>query len=261
MSGSSNTYDGHGFLVDVGELKIPGHFQFFRSGVNPSVGADDEDLWGVGGIQIFPSTPALASIVSTSSADTSAGTGSRVVRVYGLDATYTRLVNDVTLNGTSAVTTSAAFFRVTRIESISVGSSGHNEGSITLSIGGNPQAFIKQNENMSHDLNYTVPAKYWLFLTHFTITAETGRDVLVKVLVSNPGINGGVTRTITTSIVSASGISTDPIPMVALPPFSDISIKVTKLSGAAGQASGILIGYLTSDSDVNTGGIDGTEGF
>lgn len=77
------------------------------------------------------------SIVSSSAADASAGTGARTVRIFwvSLDGT-TSGSEDVTLNGTTAVnlvTTTKCF--IERMEVLTVGSGGSNAGIISLKTG------------------------------------------------------------------------------------------------------------------------------
>lgn len=53
-------------------------------------------------------------VTSSSAADDGApvGTGAQVIRILGLDASYNRIYEDVTLNGTTIVTTAKKFLRV-----------------------------------------------------------------------------------------------------------------------------------------------------
>lgn len=53
-------------------------------------------------------------ITSSSAADDGApaGTGAQIIRILGLDASYNRIYEDVTLNGTTIVTTTKKFLRV-----------------------------------------------------------------------------------------------------------------------------------------------------
>jgi hypothetical protein len=84
-----------------------------------------------------PSANFQGSIVSSSAADTSAGTGARTVRIYYVDATgATAGTEDVTLNGTTnvnLVTTTKCF--IEKIAVLTVGSGLANAGTITLRTG------------------------------------------------------------------------------------------------------------------------------
>lgn len=73
-------------------------------------------------------------VVSDDAADTAAGTGARIIKIIGSNGGV-RVVEEVTMNGTGAVTTTSSF---TLIKSFSIFSSGANgiEGNITLAVSG-----------------------------------------------------------------------------------------------------------------------------
>lgn len=258
MSGSSRNSTNKPWLSTVGELKQIDNIPWVRSGINPNIGATPTDFWAVGGAQVFPSAPGTISLVSTSALDTAAGTGAQTIRVYGLDVTYTRITEDVPLNGTTPVVSTASFLRVTRIESVAVGSTGFNQGTITGTIGGNPQISMTPIENFSHNINYTVPAKYWLIVTSFIIMAQTDRDIIVRTYVRNPFVNNGIWKDQTSYIVPTV-VGQEPRGLFFFPPATDLRVEATKLQGAAGYGSVLGIGYLTSDPGVNVADIDITE--
>jgi hypothetical protein len=73
---------------------------------------------------IFASAAKL-DITSSSASDTSAGTGAQKVMVVGCDASYKPLVEIVTMNGQTAVTTANAFLRVFAMQVYACGSGAH----------------------------------------------------------------------------------------------------------------------------------------
>lgn len=261
MSGASNIPKKQEFLQEISELKTPGKLTWIRSGTNAAVGATQTDLWSPGGIQIKPSVPGVVTLVSTDAGDAPAGIGTRSVAVYGLDATYTYQKEIVAMNGLTPVVTSAAFFRVSRLETADVGSNLFNTGDISATVGGNIQDLMLAGQNFSHNFNYTVPAKYWLMVTDFTIMAESGRDVQLDTYVRNPFVNSGIWRNQTSYIIPSPAINKQPSPFFFFAPYTDLSVRLTKLAGAAGAASGLGIGYLTSDPNINSGGNDIEEVF
>jgi hypothetical protein len=103
-------------------------------GVNTDVdGASaSEDIWDDGGNYPFPTSANATTLVSSSANDTVAGTGARIVRVYGLDADYNSIIQDVELNGTSAVTLTTPLIRVQGLRVIAVGSGATNAGDIDI---------------------------------------------------------------------------------------------------------------------------------
>jgi len=75
-------------------------------------------------------------VVSSSANDSSAGTGTRTLRITYYDATMAGpFTTDVTMNGTTPVSTSVSnICFVEKIETLTVGSNGTNVGTITLRL-------------------------------------------------------------------------------------------------------------------------------
>ena len=69
-----------------------------------------EDIWGTRGIWVAPTAAMTVNIVSSSTADASAGTGAGTLSVTGLNGSYVEVTETVTLNGTTAVTTSNSYW-------------------------------------------------------------------------------------------------------------------------------------------------------
>jgi hypothetical protein len=71
-------------------------------------------------------------VISSSAADTAAGTGARTVTIYGLALDGTQLIETVTLNGQTAVTTTKAFWRVFGAQVATAGTGRVNAGDIYI---------------------------------------------------------------------------------------------------------------------------------
>lgn len=83
-------------------------------------------------IWVAPTTARIHSLASTSINDTSAGTGARTVKVFGLTSWTTAEVNEtVTLNGLVPVNTTNSYVIIHRIIVITSGSASVNAGIIT----------------------------------------------------------------------------------------------------------------------------------
>jgi hypothetical protein len=115
-------------LVDP-EVRIVNRF-----GENPDIdsGTVPEVIWDNGGNFTFPTAAETVQVFSSSANDASAGTGARTVTVTGLDGDYNLSTETITLNGTTPVTTTATFLRVNRVYVRTVGSTGANEGNLTV---------------------------------------------------------------------------------------------------------------------------------
>lgn len=117
------------------------------------------DLWPPGGSYAWPSAEATTTVDSTSTDDDGdpAGTGARTVRVHGLDDTFRPIVEDVTMNGTTAVTCTNTFYRVNFVEVLTAGSGGGNAGVITVLHGATVLSHMVIGENRSRCAIYTAP--------------------------------------------------------------------------------------------------------
>jgi len=83
---------------------------------------------------VEPASASQMEILSSSASDSSAGTGTRTVRITYYDGSLNGpFTEDKTMNGVAAVTTTATNMRfIDKIETLSVGSNGTNVGTITL---------------------------------------------------------------------------------------------------------------------------------
>lgn len=86
---------------------------------------DDIDLW------VAPTAARVHNIASSSANDTSAGTGARTIRIWGLQTwSSEESSEDITMNGTSNVATSNSYVIIHRMKVLTCGSSGPNVGQI-----------------------------------------------------------------------------------------------------------------------------------
>lgn len=122
-------------------------------------GSANEQVIGDGmtGRYPFPSTAAQMTIVSTSANDDITGTGARVLLVRGNITGNVELFEAVLLDGTNPVTTSNEYLRVNSIGIVSAGSTGYNEGTITLKNGSDLLAQINIGNNLSHTAIFSIP--------------------------------------------------------------------------------------------------------
>lgn len=122
--------------LEIAKGRIPRFSSDIKYGVNPGVDAGPETLWQSGGLVVHPTVAAVATFVSDSTEDAAGLTGCRVLRVFGLDADWRPLVEDVVLTGTTPVLTTGVFIRVNRVRVINAGSLEGNAGLLTCTVGG-----------------------------------------------------------------------------------------------------------------------------
>lgn len=129
--------------LEIATGNITGYFPIDKFGRNTEIDQDvTADIWDGGNtgdvslIWVAPTQARSHTIVSTSTGDDGdpGGTGTRTLRVYGLPDWDTAEVNeDITMNGTSNVSTVNSYVIINRMEVLTKGSSplGPNVGDIT----------------------------------------------------------------------------------------------------------------------------------
>lgn len=117
-----------------------------------------EDITDIGDLTLPTSAESLE-IVSDSVNDASAGTGAQTVRIEGLDGNYIEQSEIVTLNGITAVALANTYLRTFKVIVLTAGSTGSNEGLLTLRIasGGASRMQVRVNRSVSASSFYTIP--------------------------------------------------------------------------------------------------------
>ncbi len=135
---------------------------------NEDVG-DGSQIYGAATTGALPSTAVRLDISSGSANDALAGTGAQKVRVIGLDANFAPQIEEVSMNGQTAVITAYKYLRVLGVEVIQVGSGLGNAGIIYAAdeactqTAGVPSdltkcyAWVAVGVNRSRHAIYTVP--------------------------------------------------------------------------------------------------------
>ena len=133
-------------------------------GFNRSVATSYETIFNDGGgLYTFPSSSLTMSLVSSSAADT------MQVLIEGLNASWEKITDTVTLNGTTAVTTNIPFFRINSAQILS----GSNVGNITVSNGGTTYAYIEAGTGICQSVVYSVPAGCKLYINSVAFASGT----------------------------------------------------------------------------------------
>ena len=221
-----------------------------KFGTNPVISTTEETIWENGGNITWPATAFTATIVSTDAADTSAGTGARVVTVQGLDSDYNFQTVSVTLNGTTAVTISGAnpWLRINRAFVTSSGTGGGAAGTITIQDVGATVVYANLGlGNQTQMAVYTVPAGHTLYLDQITFTAavSTGTNsAVVKLDTRDFGSNTFRTRYIA-DLQSGELINSLQYPL-ALPEKTDIEARAV-VSGQSSAISAFFEGVLIAN--------------
>lgn len=191
MSKSHYLGDGtiaEGIHISRGAVADTSHINKF--GYNTAVGINFETITDLGGDQYYPTSAGVVSVVSSDVNDDDGDTGARTLEVQGLDGNYEEISETITLNGTSAVTTTASFLRVFRMRVITAGTTGTNEGNITASIGGNNIARINSaNGGQTLMAVYTVPKGKTAYLIDFHGSLSKNQEAVFMIRTKNGAVS------------------------------------------------------------------------
>jgi hypothetical protein len=202
-------------------------------------------MWSAGELRVLPSEAAVCIATSTDANDDGnpASTGASVIRIEGLDANYDEITEDITLEGLSNATGSKSFLRINRAYITTAGSSEVNEGDITVTIGGNTQAFIEANQGQTHQTHFTVPnGKYFLITSYFIGVGRMGGSTDLHIL-GQIKLDGQTSwRSITDIYLWDGGRHHNDHGAELIPPKTEIRQRI--ISTATTQAHGIYGGYL-----------------
>lgn len=173
------------FLIETARNNIKGAKIERILARNTDVDLVEEDLWFAGGVESYLTSAETMSVVSSSANDTSAGTGARTVKLYGLDGSYNEFTETLVLNGTTTVITSNNFLRINKVDVVTAGSSGTSAGAIsfTASTSLSTHANIPAGENRTGKSQFTIPAGKTGYLLDFLpslAAGKTGCDVVFK---------------------------------------------------------------------------------
>lgn len=171
------------FYLQVARNQISFHKSNFKFGFNSDVDDSLETVWAQGGLYSYLASASVLKVSSSSTADTSAGTGARTVELSGLDTNYDEISETVTLNGQTAVNTTNEFLRINRIVVRSAGSGGQNAGviyagtgTVTTGVPANKYATIAIGDNQTVMALWTVPRGYTAYLLQTDITVATTQN-------------------------------------------------------------------------------------
>lgn len=170
------------FELQISRGHIAYHKPLFKFGNNTTVGDSLETIWAEGGLYSYLTAATVLKVSSSSTNDTSAGTGARTVQLYGLDADYNEINELVTLNGQTVVNTTQSFLRINRMVVRSAGSGGANAGviyagtgTVTTGVPANVYASVNgvTGSNQSLMSLWTVPAGYTAYMLQYDISNGT----------------------------------------------------------------------------------------
>ena len=187
------------FELQVARQQISLHETNFKFGFNSDIDDSLETVWAQGGLYSYLTSATVLKISSSSTADTSAGTGARTVQISGLDANYDEISETITLNGQTAVNTTNEYLRVNRAKVLTAGTGVQNAGviyagtgTVTTGVPANVYLSIAIGDNQTLMALWTVPKGYTAYLhqVNISMNTEVSNKFGTVTLVARP--NGGV---------------------------------------------------------------------
>ena len=172
--------------LNISRDKVRGAYHIIKFGENLDVDGHWKQSGMVVDLYSYLTSATVLTVTSTDGDDSASGTGARTVTVEGLDANYNQVSETLTVGGGAG---SVEFFRVFRAFVATSGSSGTNEGTISIAQGATTLAQIRAvGSPSSTGLGqtfmsiYTVPAGYTGYIFDWNVsTAKADGDVfLVK---------------------------------------------------------------------------------
>jgi hypothetical protein len=204
--------NGWGIQVSNGEIEGVGYIEKF--GMNVDVDSNKETIWDAGGIYQYLTTAETVSVTSTLGTDSVTGTGARTVEIQGLDADYNLVYETLTVGGGAGT---QEFLRIFRVKVLTAGSSGVNEGTISVTSNGTSTVLAQigidgsggnaAGRGQTFMSLYTVPAGKTAYLTQWTVGAGKQNTDAVAFMMARTFDNGWNSKDIIT--VSATTYAKD----------------------------------------------------
>lgn len=224
---------------DYGE----GAFNIFNKfGHNSDVNGSFADIWTPGGVLSRLSSAETMDIASTSTADDVGGTGAITIRVEGVANDWSILSEDITLDGTTTVTTSNSFLRINRMFITSSGTGQVNAGNITAtaSTAATVQARIDADVGQTEKTQYAIPLGYRVFATELQVNAAE-QSTMEGILVANTNNEGWRTKR---RVFFSRGDVRISLFGTTFDEKTDIKVQAKSIGGANKEVSSDWTGYL-----------------
>lgn len=236
------------FYTQVAQGLVPGYSIVNMTGENPDVdSAAYEDIWYQGGTMTYPAAALQMTVSSDSANDTSAGTGARTVLISGVNSAYEAISETVTLNGTTAVTTTNSFLRINKMAVETVGTGLTNAGTVYIGTGvvagGIPATIyntIPTGSNNSLSFSYTIPAGYtgYLLYSRLTVGQASGTTGTTARLIVTDGVTNNISMITAVANINNGTVPYQPPAPVRIPEKSRIS--ATAIGAANNNSVGVI---------------------
>ncbi len=186
---------GWGIQLADGDIDGVSHIEKF--GMNLDVDSDKETIWDGGGIYTYIETAETLTVTSNSVQDNPAGTGARTVEIQGINQAGEVVTETVSMGDT----TTGAFKRVFRVKALLAGTSGVNEGTISITsddtstvlaiIGVDGTGSHAAGRGQTFMAQYTIPTGKTGYITQWTVgCGKQNTDAIATLMTRNPDAPG-----------------------------------------------------------------------
>jgi hypothetical protein len=229
------------YYTRVAQGLVPGSKIIQKYGKNPNVSNGSySTIWNGGGAYTgFPTGAETVTIISSSVNDVATtGTGLWTLRLYGLSAAGLEQTEDIIMNGTTAVTSTLSYLRLSRAKGLTAGTLQHNDGDITIRQSitiANIFAVLPATYNTTMIAAYTIPAdKYgYLLSQRAAIANKNAATVEMRMQVRTPSTLFTVNGEAALNSVGAGYISMEFKVPTKMQPLTDIFIEADASTGVA----------------------------
>ena len=175
------------FLLEVAKGSIPGHIAVPVGAQTPfATNASFLDIWDFNTDLVYATSAESLEIVSDNANDSSAGTGAQEITVEGLNSDF-ELADPVVVatDGLTPVSVPGTYMRTSSLAVSDAGSTGGNEGNITLRVsgGGADRLRIRTNLQNSFSSHRTIPAGSSGFVIILNESCPRNDSIRVRVAV------------------------------------------------------------------------------
>lgn len=174
------------FELQVARGQITGHEVVNVFGYSTATSTSYIAAWENNSAYAFPTVASTMLVTSSSASDTAV-----TILISGLDSSYNRISESVTLTGTDAVTTANTYWRINSV----ITTAGNAAGTIYVkNAGGTTYAQVTIGSGKSNMSVYTVPAGYTAYMTQFDAFSSTS-------------VTSGVYATFRALVTSTTGVN------------------------------------------------------
>jgi len=223
------------YELQVSKGQVAGASSLYKFGYNPDINGTEETVWSQGGDVVWPAAAFTAFISSSSTADTSAGTGAQTVTVEGLDENYAFQSVTVNMNGQTQVQIGDAsgWIRINRAFVVTAGSGGTAAGTVYIAAtgvsSGVPTGTIYASitdGNQTQMAVYTVPASHTLYLDDLIFTTAISlANNYATVKLNTRDFGSNVFRTKFINVLQSNELVVDFEFPLAIPEKTDIECR------------------------------------